>query len=268
MNRMRGLAVALLPLMAASCATMVGSKPALRVGMAPNYPPLVMMRDGFVTGAECDFATQLAKDLGLQLDLISVPWERLIDDLAAGKIDIVMSGMTVTLPRQARAAFCEPYVSNPLIAVARRGEAGRYASAAEVKETTGGIGVLKDTSADTFVRRQFRNGKVLPLSSRNDVVFYLANQRIDLYVDDFAAAVDIVSRDEAKLELVPIPLEEQQLAWAVRPDDAELRQKANEALARWRASGQLDQILDRWLPYRQALLAARNKSGAPPADNP
>lgn len=254
---MRWMAVLLVPLVGSSCATMKGAKPVLRVGMTPNYPPLVMLRDGFVTGAECDFATQLAKELGLEPELVSVPWNRQLDDLAAGKIDIVMSGMTVTLPRQARAAFCEPYMNNPLIAVTRRGESRRYASAAEIKQATGGIGVLTDTAADTFVRRQFQNGKILPLATRNDVVFYLANQRIDLYIDDLAAAIDIVSRDEAKLELVPMPLEDQQLAWAVRPDDADLKQRANEALARWRASGLLDQILDRWLPYRQALIAAR-----------
>ncbi len=266
MKRMRWVAVALVALMAASCATWVGSKPALRVGMTPNYPPLAMMRDGFATGAECDFAVQLAKDLGLELDLNEIPWERQFDDLAASKIDIVMSGVTVTPARQARAAFCEPYMNNPLVAVARRGESGRYADAAAVTAATGGIGILRDTAADTFVRRHFGNGKILPLSSRNDVVFYLANQRIDLYVDDLAAAVDIVSRDEAKLELVPIPLANQELAWAVRTDDAVLRQKANEALVRWRENGVLDRILTRWLPYRQALQVALSQAAASAAD--
>ena len=64
-----------------------------------------------------------------------------------------------------------------------------------------------------------------------------------------AAAVQIVSRHESRLELVFIPLESQQLAWAVRLDDDALRTQANEALARWRANGLLDQILGHWLPY-------------------
>ena len=255
MRRMWWWMMLLVPLMVSSCSTMKASKPTLRVGMTPNYPPLVLLRDGFVAGAECDFATQLAADLGMELELISVPWEKQLDELGAGKIDIVMSGMTVTMPRQARAAFCDPYMSNPLIAVTRRGEAGKFASAGSIKDTMGGIGMLKDTSADTFVRRQFKSGKILPLAKRDDVVFYLANQRIDLFVDDLAAAIDIVSRNEAKLELIPIPLEEQKLAWAVRPEDVEFKGQVNAALERWRASGLLDQILNTWLPYRPALQA-------------
>ena len=84
-------------------------------------------------------------------------------------------------------------------------------------------------------------------------MFYLANQRIDLYIDDLAAAVGVVSRNENRLELVRIPLAPQDLAWAVRLDDGALRSQANEALARWRANGLLDQILDRWMPYRRFL---------------
>ena len=255
MRRMWWLVAGLLPLMISSCSTLKSSQPVLRVGMTPNYPPLAMLRDGFAAGVECDFATQLAADLGMELELISVPWEKQLDELGAGKIDIVMSGMTVTMPRQARAAFCDPYMSNPLIAVTRRGESGKFPTAGAIQDTMGGIGMLKDTSADTFVRRHFRSGKILPLARRDDVVFYLANQRIDLFVDDLAAAIDVVSRNEAKLELIPIPLEEQKLAWAVRPEDAEFRGKVNAVLERWRANGVLDQILNQWLPYRPALQA-------------
>ena len=253
MRRMWWLVAGLLPLMVSSCSTLKSSQPVLRVGMTPNYPPLVMLRDGYVAGVECDFATQLAADLGMELELISVPWEKQLDELGAGKIDIVMSGMTVTMPRQARVAFCDPYMSNPLIAVTRRGESGRFPTAGAIQDTMGGIGMLKDTSADTFVRRHFRSGKVLPLARRDDVVFYLANQRIDLFVDDLAAAIEIVSRNEAKLELIPIPLEEQKLAWAVRPEDVEFRGRVNAVLERWRTHGVLDQILNQWLPYRPVL---------------
>jgi ABC-type amino acid transport substrate-binding protein len=58
------------------------------------------------------------------------------------------------------------------------------------------------------------------------------------------------------LELVPISLKPQQLAWAVRPDNTALKQQADAALARWRANTTLDQILNRWMPYRPALAAA------------
>ena len=251
MKRTRWMAAMLVSLMVSSCATIKPPPPPLRVGVTPNYPPLIMLQGDKAAGAECDFAVQLASELGRPLQLVPVPWELQLEELQAQRIDIIMSGMTITPARQTCAAFCEPYMDNPLVAVVRRGEAGRYASAAAIFGATGGIGVLRGTSADAFVRRECKQAKILPLNARDDVAFYLANQRIELFIDDVAAAVQIVSRHESRLELVFIPLESQQLAWAVRLDDDALRTQANEALARWRANGLLDQILGRWLPYLQ-----------------
>lgn len=249
MRQMRWLVAVAVSLMVSSCGTLKAPPPPLRVGVTPNYPPIIMLKGQKAAGVECDFAVQLASELGRPLELMPVPWELQLEELEANRTDIVMSGLTVTAARKARVAFCDSYMDNPLMAVVRRGESGRFASAVAILGATGGIGVLKGTSADAFARRECSNGKVLPLSSRDDVAFYLANQRIDLFIDDRAAAVQIVTRHETRLELVPIPLESQELAWAVRADDEALRRQANEALARWRANGLLEQILDRWMPY-------------------
>lgn len=215
-----------------------------------------MLRADKAAGAECDFARQLAADLGRPLQLLAIPWELQFEELDEGRVDILMSGLTITPARQARVAFCDSYMDNPLVAIVRRGETGTYPTVAAVENMAGKLGVLTGTSAAAYVRRVCQNAKILPLSLRNDAAFYLANQRLDIYIDDLAAAVDIVSRNEARLELVPISLKPQQLAWAVRPDNAALKQQANAALAHWRENGTLDRILNRWMPYRPALANA------------
>ena len=253
--QMRGLMALLLALMVSSCSTPQGGKPGpLRVGVTPNYPPLIMKQGEKAAGVECDFAVQLASDLNRPLQLMPVPWELLLEELEEGRIDIVMSGMTITPARQVRASFCDSYMNNPLIPVVRRGESVNFGSADAILRWNGSVGVLANTSADAFVRRNFPNAKVMTLSSRDDVVFYLANQRIDLFIDDLAAAVGIVSVNENRLELVKIPLGTQQLAWAVQLGDEPLRLQANEALARWREAGLVDRILDRWMPYRKEIV--------------
>lgn len=255
--QMRWFVAMLLALMASSCATSRHSavKP-LRVGITPNYPPLIMKQGEKAAGVECDFAVQLASDLGRPFQLLPIPWELLLEELEEGRIDIIMSGMTITPARRVRATFCDSYMNNPLVAISRRGESANFSSADSVLGWNGSVGVLEDTSADAFVRRSFSNAKIMPLSSRDDVVFYLANQRIDLFIDDLAAAVGVVSRNENRLELVKIPLGTQELAWAVQLGDETLRRQANEALARWRETGLLDRILDRWMPYRKEIAGA------------
>ena len=47
------------------------------------------------------------------------------------------------------------------------------------------------------------------------------------------------------------PLTEEHLAWAVRKEDAELKGFLNAALAHWRKTGEIDSIVDRWVPVRK-----------------
>mgnify|MGYP003604107556 FL=1 len=244
-----------LALLLASCASVPVANPdPLRVGVTLNYQPLIFRLWDMTAGAENDFAVALAKELGRPLQQVTVPWSLQIDELIAGHTDIVMSGLTITPERRARAAFCDSYMDNPLMAVVRRGEAGRYSTLAAIKNMSGTIGVIPDTTADMFVRQNCPKAKVMGVSSADDVAFYLPNHRIDLYIDDMAAVVDVALRNETRLEMVRFPLAQQQMAWAVRKDNTELLRQANEILARWRASGELDRILNRWMPYRNSTL--------------
>lgn len=255
MNRPRrfaALAAALLlGVLAAACtSTQAPDALPLRVGFTPNYPPLCMTADGRPAGLEADFAAALAAELRCPLQIVPLEWDDLFPALADGRVDIVMSGLTVTPARAARVSFCRSYLQNPLVAAARAGEAASYASAADVLSAPTSIGVLRRTSAETFVRRHCARARAIPVSLRRDVPQNLAARRFSLYVDDLAAVLDLVAAAPDTLEVVPYPLYPQELAWAVRRDNAALRAAADAALAKWKASGRLDALLDRWLPER------------------
>ncbi|MBR6021087.1 MAG: transporter substrate-binding domain-containing protein [Kiritimatiellae bacterium] len=252
MKRFRPLAaLPLLALLLASCATSPAPLP-LRVGLTPNSPPLCMLDpDGTrPDGLECDLATALAAELRCPLEIVPLEWDDLFPALFDGRVDILMSGLTVTPGRAARVAFCDPYLQNPLVAATRAGEAAAYASAADILTAPASIGVLRRTSAETFVRRHCARARAVPVALRRDVAQNLAANRFSLYVDDLAAVLDLAAANPEILEVIPVPLHPQDLAWAVRPDNADLLLAANAALARWRASGRLDALLDRWLPAR------------------
>jgi ABC-type amino acid transport substrate-binding protein len=68
----------------------------IRVGIAPIYPPLAFKEGGQIKGVEVDFTRQLWLDLGVKFVLVELPWDDLIPALRAGRIDVIMSGMSVT----------------------------------------------------------------------------------------------------------------------------------------------------------------------------
>src|SRR5258708_11871996 len=77
----------------------------LRVGITPDYPPLVFGQAGAVAGAEIDLARALAKELNRPVEFITLQRDDLINAIQDGRIDIVMSGMSVTKTRQIPPAF-------------------------------------------------------------------------------------------------------------------------------------------------------------------
>lgn len=53
-------------------------------------------------------ATKLAKDMGLQIDLMPTAWDGIIPALIAGKFDVIIGGMSVAPERKAQIDFTAP----------------------------------------------------------------------------------------------------------------------------------------------------------------
>ena len=237
----------------------------LRVGITPDYPPLVFKYNGQISGAEIDFAGALGGQLGRPVQLVTLRWEQLIPAVQNGDIDIIMSGMSITRERQLSIAFSDPYLTNQLRAIFTRANADRFKSPADIQNAPVRIGVIAGTTADLFVQTNCPQADRVALGSRQDVAYYLLqNPTIDVYIDDTFALAQILSQHEADLTFMRQPLAENCLAWGVRADNTQLLQQVNLILARWKADGTLDQILNRWIPYlnRYEMLRQNEPPGA------
>ncbi len=223
----------------------------LRVGFSPNYPPICMNGDdGQPTGLEMEFAEAFADELGCPLEIVPLDFGQLFPALLDGRVDILMSGLTVTPGRAYQMRFCKPYLLNPLVAATRAGWASGYASASQIQSSTAFIGVLSHTYAETFVRRHCPRARVVSVFNYDDVPQDIADNRYSLYVDDLSALLELTAAHPGVLEIIPYPLQQQEIAWAVHPNNASLLSAANAALDKWKANGRLDAMLDRWLPDR------------------
>jgi polar amino acid transport system substrate-binding protein len=237
--------------LAAGCAGTGGNEPLpLRVAVTPDYPPLVFESNGQLLGAEIDLAGALGRQLGRPVEFLRLRWDDLIPALIDGRADIIMSGMSVTQPRQVRVAFTEPYLRNQLRVIFPQSNADKFKTVEDVLNTEARIGVAPNTTGDTFVQKNCPRADRVPLRTRGDAAFYLLQgDRIDLYVDDTFALAQILSENEARVGYLKAPLAEDNLAWAVRPDDQQLLDSVNSILARWKADGTVNAILNRWMPY-------------------
>ena len=83
----------------------------IRIGTTGNQPPFSMKaKNGELIGYEVDLAKALAKNMGVKLKLVEMPFSDLMGALKTGKIDAVMSGMTMTPERNLEVLFAGPYI--------------------------------------------------------------------------------------------------------------------------------------------------------------
>lgn len=225
----------------------------LRIGVTPDYPPMVFMQDGQVTGAEVDFAMMLGKELGREVEFLPVPWKDQIDALISGKTDIIMCGMTRTRARGLKVAFSDSYLESGLRGICRQRDKELYDTPEKIKKSSAAIGVIAGTTADIFVQKYCPTARRYAVAMRKDALFNLKSRDIDLYLDDGFAIAELFAANEAQLAVLPMPLTAEEFAWGVRPADTALLADINDILAKWRKDGSLDRVIDRWMPYLKNL---------------
>jgi ABC-type amino acid transport substrate-binding protein len=222
----------------------------LRVGVTTNLPPIIFRSPKEILGLEADLAMLLGKRLNRPIQFVVLDWNQQIPALLAGRTDIIMSGMTVTKSREVRIAFTEPYLKTGLLPAIRARDTAKYASVAAIRESFPSVGVIKGTTGEAYVRRNFPEAtRIATLADPSEAPYELKGRRIDVFIHDAPAVVWLVSENDAELAVVQEILTEEYLGWGIRRDNDLLMEQANAALRDWKKNGILKELILRWLPY-------------------
>lgn len=223
----------------------------LKVGITANAPPLIYRQDGRITGLEAEFAVELARYTGRELRFVEISWDDQIPSLVAGRTDIIMSGMSVTELRQYRIMFADPYLVSGQVALVRRNEFNRFSNGlTDLLNLTVRIGSVAATTGSYLAQKQFAGNSKMEYTTPQQAVKALIGNKIDAFVYDLPMNFYFGALHEAQgLVPVPAPLTREYLAWGIRKDDPGLLAAANGYLANIRESGQLQEKVQRWIPF-------------------
>jgi polar amino acid transport system substrate-binding protein len=221
----------------------------LRVGVAPDRPPLAYYDGERIVGVEADSARALGEIIGRPAQLLAMPFDALLEALQAGRIDIIMSGMSYTPERAQQVTFLDPYLQAGQMAIMRIDSVARFGQPWSVFREDTRVGVEAATTGEDWARAELTAAQITPFK---DVAAGLAALRagsIDLFVHDAPTSWLLATSDDYPDLISQYHfLTEEQLAWAVRSDAPALAAELNRALATMRANGTLEYIIDRWIP--------------------
>lgn len=251
------LVVALLATVSA-CATLKswtgGDQEKLRVGTSGSYPPFTFSEGRRLKGIEVDFAKALTNEIGRPVEVFEVPFPNLIGELNAGRIDVIMTGMSVTPRRRELVRFVEPYLEVGQMALIRKSDENNFAGEDWTRMRGLRVGFERGTTGSKYVLGKLKQMEPVEFARKEDGIAALKQGKIDLFVHDAPFVWQVVGSPQNPNEELAGRfqlLTDEKLAWAVRKDDSELLAQLNAVVERWKNSGALDSVLDKWIRVRK-----------------
>ncbi len=127
----------------------------LKVGMEISYPPMEFMDEAKrEAGVDVELAKALGAALGVEVVIVDMPFDALIGAVEIGKIDVILSAMTITESRSQRIDFI-PYLESGYGILVPKGNPKQIRAAEDlcgrivaVQDATSQLEMLKGQSCD------------------------------------------------------------------------------------------------------------------------
>lgn len=157
----------------------------LRVGTTADYAPFSHAdANGVPVGIDIDLARDLAGALGVRLELVATSWPTLMDDLAGGRYDVAMSGVSRTLARARLAYLSPPYHVGGKTPIARCDRRGAFTSLADIDRPEVRVVVNPGGTNQAFVDAHIRRAQVIVHPDNRTIFDELVAGRADVMITD------------------------------------------------------------------------------------
>ena len=158
-------------------------KKVLKVGMELAYPPFEMSeKDGTPSGVSVDFAKALGAHLGREVVIENIAWDGLIPSLKTGKVDLIISSMTITQERKKSIDFSIPYAQSSLAILANK-ESG-VNSIEDLNLEGKKVAVKKGSTGHIYAKDNLKNAEVLVFDKEAACVLEVVQGKADGFIYD------------------------------------------------------------------------------------
>jgi polar amino acid transport system substrate-binding protein len=221
----------------------------LRVGMSGSQPPFnVVSRDGSLIGLEVDLANMLASGLRVDLKIVQKPFGDLLGELAAGNVDVVMSGMAITPQRSQTVSFAGPYMMAGKSILTRSDVLAGADDAGDVNSEDITLAALENSTSQQFAEKVMPRSKLVKVKNYDDAVKMLLDGKVDALVADMPICVLTILRNpNAGLSTLSQPFTVEPIGIAMAAGDTQMLNLVESYVAAMEKMGALDLMRKKWL---------------------
>jgi polar amino acid transport system substrate-binding protein len=220
----------------------------LVVGMELAYPPFETTdASNNPTGISVDFAKALGAELGREVIIENMAWSGLIPSLLTGKIDVIISSMTITEDRLKEVDFSDPYaMSNLALLINKDSPVQSYA---DLDQPGRILAVKKGSTGHIYAEKNLKNATVMIFDKESACVLEVVQGKADAFTYD---QFTIYKNWQQNLETTRVnlaPYQEAPEYWgvALRKGETDLKSQINAFIKKYRDQGGFDALADKYL---------------------
>lgn len=220
----------------------------LVIGTSPDYPPFefLVAKDSKseVVGADIDLAKKVADKAGVKLEVKTMDFDALIPALQAGKVDMVVTGMSPNEKRKKSVDFSDIYFKGENAVLINK-DNDKIKTVDDLKKAK--IGVQKGSTQESFVSDTLGVKEFKSLATVPDLVQDMKNKNIDAIVlNSKVAGINAQKYDGIKVSEMKLSdggeTEEMAIAFK-KGNNQSFIELANGVISDLQKSGEYDKIL-------------------------
>lgn len=233
----------------------------LRVAAFDGNPPFgyVDATSKKIVGLDIDYANELAKKLGVKIEIVPTNPANRIPLLTSNKVDLVLANFTISEDRAKVIDFSIPYFASGQQFLTKKGV---LKSADGIKDIR--VGTDKGTTMETTLREKYPDTKVVLYDDTPLALTALRNGNIQAFTQDGSKLTAILAGlpDKDKYEIPGFAISEEYEGIGVPKNETRLVSYLNDWLHDLERSGTAQQIYDKWFgPHSKSPLPRLFKIG-------
>ena len=188
--------IAITTLNAQTALESIVKKGKLVLGTSGNMTPMTRSIDKGkdAVGFDIDLAKAMAQSMGVELEIKVIAFDKLIPALKSGKVDVIISNMTITPKRNTQVAFVGPYLISGKCLITKKADIAS-AKKEELNKASNKMVVLNGTTDEDFVRVVMPKVEAVTVTTQEEAIALVRNSKVSAMLSEYPICKAIIANN-------------------------------------------------------------------------
>jgi cyclohexadienyl dehydratase len=220
----------------------------LAVCTTGDYKPYTFLKpDGQYEGIDIELAQSLAQSLNAKIQWVPTTWKTLMTDFTAGKCDIAVGGISVTLERQKKAFFSDTLDIDGKVPLVRCADVSKYQTVEQINQA--GVRLIEPQGGtNEAFAHAFLPRASLEFHDNKTIFQQLLDNKADVMITDASEALYQQKRMPGLCTVNPSRyMQYGEKAYLLPRDDMTWKSYIDQWLHLSKATGAYQKVVGEWL---------------------